>query len=142
MKLKLFGNISYTLGVFHRTIFLKTHLVQMELDGQTYEQENIFVEISNTRYTSNFLMAPNAKFDDGLFDVTLLGKMNRRKLLKSLPTVFTGEHIHLDGVETFQAKHIQIKTDIEKILTPDGEMIGTTPMEIQCLHHAVEVFGR
>ena len=114
----------------------------IELDGITLERENIFVEISNTRYTSNFLMAPNAKFDDGVFDVTLLGKLNRRGLIKKLPTVFTGEHVHLDEVETFTAKQIHINTDTPKVLTPDGEVIGNTPVHIRCLHHAVEVFGR
>ncbi|MBN1350385.1 diacylglycerol kinase family lipid kinase [candidate division KSB1 bacterium] len=140
VSLKLFGNISYTIGVLYQTIFLKTHHLMLEIDGKSYERDNIFVEISNTRYTSNFLMAPNARFDDGFLDITLLNKLNRRRLLKCLPTVFTGEHIHLDEVETFQAKQIRIQTDIDKILTPDGEIVGNTPVEVECLHHAVEVF--
>ena len=104
-------------------------------------RENIFVEISNTRYTSNFFMAPTAEIDDGLLDVTLLGKANRRQLLKAFPKVFTGEHVNLDIVETFKAKHIKIATDIPKILTPDGEIMGETPLEVECLKKAVEIFA-
>ena len=141
-KLKLLGNISYTLGVLYQTVFLKTHRLTIEIDGKTLERENIFVEISNTRYTSNFLMAPNAKIDDGLLDVTLANKLNRRRLLKVFPTVFTGEHIHEPEVETFQAKKIRIQTDVPKVLSPDGELIGTTPVEVDCLHQDIEVFWK
>ncbi len=140
--LKVFGNISYTFGVIYQTIFLKTHQLTIELDGKILEYDNIFVEISNTRYTSNFLMAPKAKIDDGLLDVTLLSKVTRRKLLSSFPKIFTGEHVNMDEIETFQAKSIKIETDIPKILTPDGEIYGYSPVEVKCLHQAVEVFSR
>jgi YegS/Rv2252/BmrU family lipid kinase len=140
-RLKLFGNISYTLGVLYRMIFLKSHQLTIKLDGKKIDRENIFVEISNTRYTANFLMAPDAKIDDGFLDVTLLGKASRRRLLTAFPKVFTGEHVHLDEVETFRAKHIEITTDIPKVLTPDGEIIGESPVEIHCLHKAVEIFA-
>jgi YegS/Rv2252/BmrU family lipid kinase len=141
-KLKLFGNISYTLGVFYRTIFLKSNYMIVHIDGQKIERDNTFIEISNTRYTANFLMAPNAKIDDGLLDITLAGKLNRTRLLQCFPKIFTGEHIYLDEVETFQASHIKIQTDVPKVLTPDGELIGITPVEIKCLPGAIEVFWK
>jgi len=140
-KLKIFGNVAYLLGVLYQTIFLKASALEIEIDGEQIKQDNIFVEISNSRYTANFLMAPNAKIDDGLLDVTLLKKCTRRKLLKSLPTVFTGEHVHLDIVDTYLAKKISIKTDSPKILSPDGELFGSTPVEVECLPLAVEVFA-
>ena len=142
IKLKVFGNVSYTLGVLYQTILLKTHQLSIELDGKTLERENVFVEISNTRYTANFLMAPNAKIDDGLLDVTLLGKMTRRRLLKCFPKIFTGEHIFFDEIEQFQAKKIRISTDVPKVLTPDGELVGITPLDVECLHQAIEVFWK
>jgi diacylglycerol kinase (ATP) len=141
-KLKIFGNISYTLGVLYRTVFLKAYHVKIEANGKIFERENIFVEISNTRYTSNFLMAPNAEIDDGLLDVTLVSKITRRRLIQCFPKIFTGEHIHLDEVEQFKAKKILVETDTPKILTPDGELVGITPVSVECLHQAVPVFWK
>jgi diacylglycerol kinase (ATP) len=141
-KLKIFGNVSYTLGVFYQMVFLKVYRVKIEADGKTFERENIFVEISNTRYTSNFLMAPDAVIDDGLLDITLLGKATRRRLIKCFPKIFTGEHIHLEEVEQFKAKKITVETDIPKVLTPDGELVGITPVSVECLHQAVPVFWK
>lgn len=139
-RLKWLGNFSYTLGVLHRTLFLNAIPMTIKIDGQEMKRECVFVEISNTRYTSNFYMAPEAKIDDGYLDVTLLGKMNRRKLLASFPKIFTGEHVDLPEVEQIKAKRIQIDTDVPKVLTPDGELLGRSPVTIACLHQAIEVY--
>jgi diacylglycerol kinase (ATP) len=142
MVLKWMGNVSYTFGVLHRTVALKPFRMRVALDGKTLERDTVFAEISNTRYTSNFLMAPNAKVDDGLLDVTLLGPLTRRRLLQCFPKIFTGEHVHLPEVEQFQARSIRIETDTPKVLTPDGELVGSTPVTIECLHRAVDVFWK
>ncbi len=141
-KLKIFGNLSYSIGVIIKLIFLKNYKVFLEIDGEKIERDNIFVEVSNTRFTSNFLMAPTAEIDDGLLDVTLLNKTSRFRMLKSFPRIFTGDHVKMDEVETFKAKKILVKTEIPKALTPDGEMFGTSPVKIECLHKDLEVFSR
>ncbi len=139
-KLKFFGNFSYTLAIFAKLISLKSFPVKLELDGKSFERDSIFVEISNSRYTSNFLMAPSAEIDDGYLDITILNKTSRTKLIKAFPKIFTGEHIHIPEVETFKAKKISVITEENKVLTPDGEILGTSPFKIECLHKAVEVF--
>jgi YegS/Rv2252/BmrU family lipid kinase len=141
-RMKWIGNFSYTVGVFHRMLALKATRLKIEIDGKALERDSVFAEISNTRYTSNFFMAPNAKIDDGLLDVTLLGKLSRIRLLQCFPKIFTGEHVHMREVEQFQAKRIRIESDGPKVLTPDGELLGSTPVTIECLHLAVEVFWK
>ncbi|MCF7827312.1 MAG: diacylglycerol kinase family lipid kinase [Candidatus Marinimicrobia bacterium] len=142
LKMKALGNISYTLGSLYHILKLKPFHVKMEIDDQLIERENVFVEISNTRYTANFLMAPAAKTDDGLLDVTILGPKSRIGLIRSFPKIITGEHIHMPEVECFQASHIRIETSIPKILTPDGELMGSTPLEVDCLKQAIDVFWK
>ena len=141
-RMKLLGNVSYTIGVLLRTIALKSYRIRIEADGEVIDGENIFTEISNTRWTSNFLMAPKASIEDGLLDVTMLGRMGRRRLLSCFPLIFTGEHVTLPEVRTFTARRIRITTDTPKVLTPDGELVGATPVDIECLPRDVEVFCR
>jgi YegS/Rv2252/BmrU family lipid kinase len=141
-RMKILGNVSYTIGVLLRTIALKSYHVRIEADGTVVEGENIFTEISNTRWTSNFLMAPEASIEDGFLDVTMLGRMSRRRLLSCFPLIFTGAHVTLPEVRTFKARSIRISTDAPKVLTPDGELVGATPVHIECLPRDVEVFSR
>ena len=139
--LKIFGNSAYILGVFYQLMFLKIHKLTMEIDGELIERENVFVELSNTRYTgTTFLMAPDAKIDDGLLDVTLLNKINRRGILKIFPTIFDGTHVNKEHVEVFKASKIKIETDVPKVLTPDGEVLGSTPIEVECLKQDLPFF--
>ena len=87
-------------------------------------------------------MAPNAEIDDGLLDVTLLRKLTRRRLIQCFPKIFTGEHIQLEEIEQFKAKKISVVTDTAKVITPDGERVGISPVEVECLHRAVPVFWK
>jgi diacylglycerol kinase (ATP) len=142
-KIKFLGDLSYVAGVFYQTAALKAYNLKMEVDGKLIERENVFVEISNTRYTGkDFLMAPSAKFNDGLLDVTLLNKLSRVKVMQCLPKIFKGTHIHMKEVETFQARHLKFETSIPKLLTPDGQLMGSTPIEVECLPEAIDVFTK
>jgi diacylglycerol kinase (ATP) len=140
LKMKILGNISYTLGVLYQIIFLKKYNIKLELDGKIIEGKNIFIEISNTRYTSNFLMAPNASFDDGYLDITILNPMSRMRMLSYFPSIFSGNHIYKKGIDIFKAKNIRVSTENPKMLAPDGELTGTSPFEVNCLFRAVPVF--
>lgn len=140
-NLRAFGHLSYILGVFHRTISLKPYSLRIEIDGKVFERENIFAEISNTRYTGkDFLMAPSAQFEDGLLDVTLLNKLTRARLLQALPKIFTGEHVKMKEVETFKARQIKVETIPNKLLTPDGQLMESTPIEIECIPKAIQFY--
>ncbi|MCX7875119.1 MAG: diacylglycerol kinase family lipid kinase [Melioribacteraceae bacterium] len=137
-KLRSFGHLSYVVGVIYQTINLKSYKLKIEIDEKVIERDNVFVEISNTKYTGkDFLMAPNAKINDGLLDITLLNKLSRKRVLQALPKIFTGEHIHMKEVETFKAKKIKIETEPKKTLTPDGQIMESTPIEIECLPNAI-----
>ena len=141
-SLKALGSLSYTLGVLYHTINLKPFNSLILYDGEEQEQEVIFIEISNTKYTGkDFLMAPEAKIDDGLFDITIMKRSSRMKLLSGLPKIFKGKHIHMKEVETIKASKITIKTDSSKILTPDGEILGSTPLQVECLPGKLEFFS-
>ncbi len=142
-RLRAFGHLSYILGVFYRTISLKPFSLNLEVDGENYKRENVFAEISNSRYTGkDFLMAPGALIDDGLLDVTLLNKVSRFRLLQALPKIFTGDHVKMKEVECFKARKIKIEADTKKLLTPDGQLTGSTPIEIECVPKALEVFAK
>ncbi|KAA3613127.1 MAG: diacylglycerol kinase family lipid kinase [Calditrichaeota bacterium] len=140
-KIKSLGELSYLLGVLYQIAFLKSFKMILIMDGKTVQRDGIFVEIANTRYTgSTFIMAPDAKIDDGYLDIILANKASRGRIIKLLPTIFKGEHVLDEKVEVFKAKKIRIETDIPKVLIPDGELFGSTPIDVECLHKDVEFF--
>ena len=71
-RLKFVGKAAYTLGTLWQVLKLRSYPLVMHLDGRRVERDNVFVEISNSRYTgTKFLIAPGAEIDDGLLDYAL-----------------------------------------------------------------------
>jgi len=141
-KLKFLGNSAYTIATLWQAMRLKSHRYLLDLDGVRLEQESMFVEVSNTRYTgTSFLIAPGAKLDDGLLDLTLVRKLSRTRLLRLFPTIYKGRHVYFEEVITRQAREIRIHAPQKLRLAPDGEIQGSTPATITCLKRDLEIFA-
>lgn len=141
LKLKFLGNAAYTLATLWKVLKLKSYPLVLEMDGETIHSNNVFVTISNTRYTgTHFMLAPEAIIDDGLLDVTLLEALPRRRLLKLFPTIYSGRHIEYREITTKKAAVINIRSPEAMLLGPDGEFFGSSPAEITCLHKDLAIF--
>jgi YegS/Rv2252/BmrU family lipid kinase len=139
---KRLGALSYIIGVLILTVNLTSYHLELEIDGQKYERENCFVEICNSTKTGgDMLMAPMAQINDGLLDVIVLNKISRRRLLAAFPKLFKGTHLQLPEAETFKARKIVARPEIPKILTPDGEIKGHTPITVTVLPQKVKIFA-
>jgi diacylglycerol kinase (ATP) len=140
-KLKVLGNVAYTLATLWQVIKLKSYPLDMEIDNKPVHVDTIFTSIANTRYTgTHFLIAPEATFDDGKLDVITLRRLSRLRLLKLFPTIYNGGHIAFQEVSSSKAKHIKLISPGAMLLGPDGEFCGHTPAEIKCLHQDLTVF--
>ena len=140
-KLKFIGNTAYTLATLWQALKLKSYPLVIELDGREIRQDNIFVTVSNSRYTgTHFLMAPGAAIDDGFLDVTLLENLPRHRLFKLFPTIYHGRHIEQAEVTVHKAVRITIRSPGGMLLGPDGEFRGKTPATITCLRQDLAIF--
>lgn len=140
-KIKYLGEISYLFAVLYHIIFMKNVKTEIVIDGKKISRETIFIEVGNTRYTgSTFIMCPNAIIDDGFLDVVIVNKCSRLRIIQLLPTIFTGKHIYKKEVEVIKAKSISINTQQKETLIPDGELLGSTPIKVECLAKEVPFF--
>ncbi len=130
-RFRYLGDFSYIVGVLLRTIRLGFHEMELEVDGETISARNCFVEFCNSRFTGgNMLMAPDARIDDGYFDIVIVGPVSRTGLISTFPKLFKGTHGSNIAVTFVKAKRAVIQTTPQKTLLPDGEIFGTTPTEI------------
>jgi YegS/Rv2252/BmrU family lipid kinase len=131
---KWLGNAAYTVATLLKVIFLRSQEIDLVIDGKLSKRQSIFVEIANSRYTgTTFLMAPKARIDDGKLDIVLLNKIGRLKLLRLFNKIYDGSHVDVEEVEYIQARQVAIKEPRPKALVPDGEILGETPVSVECL---------
>jgi YegS/Rv2252/BmrU family lipid kinase len=136
------GDLSYVIGVLYRTLRLKFHSMEMEIDGHLISEKNCFVEICNSRFTGgDMLIAPKAKIDDGFFDVVVAAPLSRTSLISTFPKIFKGTHGDNPAVSFYQGKTARISTTPEKTLLPDGEIFGAAPTQITILPGRVRYFS-
>lgn len=134
LKMKFLGKTAYTLATLWQVLRLKSYPLEMIIDGKNTISDNVFVTISNSRYTgTHFLIAPEATIDDGQLDVTVLSNLPRSRLLKLFPTIYNGRHIEYNEVSSYKAAQISIRSPKGLLLGPDGEFYGRSPAEISCL---------
>lgn len=141
-RLKFIGGAAYSVAALWRALQLRSYPLEIELDGERIRQDALFVECSNSRYTgSSFLMAPAAELDDGLFDVTLVRRLPRMRLLRLFPTIYSGRHVAFDEVLTVRARRLRLLAPPGLELAADGEFRGTTPVTVTCLPGVLEIFS-
>ena len=141
-RMKVFGRSAYTLSTLWHALRLRSYPLRFTVDGVVHEQESMFIEIANSRYTgTSFLIAPDAKMDDGLFDIILVRRMPRARLLRLFPSIYSGDHVKYPEVTVLQGRVITIESPGGMILAPDGELHGGTPATVSCLHRDLEIFS-
>ena len=142
LRFKKLGRHSYTVGALSALAQCPSWDLRFELDGEVLEEDTLFFEVANSRYTgTDFLMAPSASIDDGWLDLVLVRRANRRRILRLFPTLFKGTHVQAPEVVCRRAKQIRVLAPAGLGCTVDGEFIGATPLTIQCRAQALELFA-
>ena len=75
-------------------------------------------------------IAPQAKMDDGLLDVCIVGGVGAFKLFCMFPTIYSGRHLKVKEVEYFQAALVRVETERPVDVYADGEFVCRTPIEV------------
>jgi diacylglycerol kinase family enzyme len=99
-----------------------------------------FVSISNTpTFGGGLEIAPQAKLDDSILDVTYCREVPRRELLWHYPKILRGAHTNLEQLHIFKSSQLRIETESPQPIYADGEYIGEAPCEIGVASRALKV---
>jgi diacylglycerol kinase (ATP) len=94
---------------------------------------------NGSRYGGGMRMAHLAELDDGLLDACFVRRLNKLRLLRLLPVLFSGDHIGLKEVEYWKATRVRIQTEPVMDLFADGEYVCATPVELSVDRAALRV---
>ena len=100
-------------------------------DGTLVERDLLLVAVGNTRsYGGGMRITPDADPSDGLFDVTIGAAGTRHEVLRLLPSVYRGTHVHHHKVQVLRARSVRIEAPGINAYA-DGEFLGPLPVEVR-----------
>jgi len=136
------GPRRYDLAVVAELARLRAVPMTLEMDGKEVSQEATLVAVGNTStYGGGIPICPQADPEDGLLDVTVVGRITRRRLIRVTPTMRRGQHMDHPSVTTYRARSVSLRTDAEGPVTAyaDGEPISALPVTAICHPGALRV---
>lgn len=132
-KLKVFlnklglGKLTYVLIALKQILTTKKHGCTIILDDARQIKLDHFYLVATMihRYEGGgFMFCPNAKCDDGKLDICVAGNISKLEVLMAMPKALKGKHTKCRGIELYQAKKVQIITDVKLPIHADGEYAG------------------
>ena len=139
-KMRWIGSQRYNLASILEVLSHRKRFARVSIDNNSIASDFAFIIGCNTIHTGKGMkMAPLARLDDGLIDLIIVRKVSRFKLLKLFPKVFAGNHISDPGVDYRQVKKFSILPEKDRQLNIDGEVLGSTPVEVEVLPQEVEL---
>jgi YegS/Rv2252/BmrU family lipid kinase len=137
------GKASFALSTLQEVIGIRYETVRVRIDdGEEHNLNTINFCVANARYFGGGMMiAPEAKLDDGYFDVINIGDLGTAKILLNAHKLYGGTHLDLPEVKSKLAKRIEIRAvdhaDIH--LETDGELPGKLPAVYEIVPKALRV---
>jgi len=118
------GFLMYLTAVI-QTILLNHAPAKMKLqaDDKSWEQSTLMVTVCNgPREGGGFLVAPDAKTDDGVFHYVMVSKCSRPMMFRLIPEVMNGTHGRFDLVNMGTCQKFSLDSDIPVYIHADGEI--------------------
>lgn len=132
----------YKYNIFTSLFSFKTPRATIEVDGKAVINDVFNVSVGICKYNGGGMMPlPDAKADDGLFDLTVIKKIARWDVIRSIKQLYDGSIVKHKKVVTYQGKNIKISSNTNIFVETDGESLGHTPMVFEIIPKSICVLS-
>ncbi len=138
------GHPAYLISTLKAGLLFKAQHTKIVVDRERcYEGNMILIAIGNGKYIGGGMnVCPEAKIDDGLFEICLVNNVSKLKFMKEIGKVYKGRLGEVDEVIYDRGKEISIEVEGEQYqINVDGNLIGTTPSNIRFSKHKIQIFS-
>ena len=136
------GTASYAYAAVETLFYYEPPSVRLEGDFGVYEGPLLLAATGITsRYGGGFKIVPDARINDGLFDVCIVRPVSSVTVLRLLVTLFWGGHVKHPAVSMHQTETLKIETDTPMLLYADGEPLCETPATIEIIKDGLVVMA-
>lgn len=139
----LSGRATFAWSTLQKTLEMQyTKVLATVDDGREKELSVVNFVVANARYFGGGMrIAPDARLDDGLFDVVMIGEISSAKILANSYKLYAGTHLDVSEVHHATAKKITIKPIDNQVIAfeIDGELPGKLPATFEIVPQALKI---
>jgi diacylglycerol kinase (ATP) len=139
---KSLGSFGYLLGVFIRVAQLRRRAFTLRCDDDKNwdERRCLFLTFNNSKYTGGtMLIAPQSDPTDGLIEFVRWGPISRLGLLRMLPRLYDGTHIHHPLASRRAVRRVEFNLTAPVDVMIDGEIATLAIRSLDIVPGAVDV---
>lgn len=134
------GKASYLWATFAVFAGWSATELTVTVDGETRSGRMFDVVVANGRFFGGGMeICPDAKPDDGRFDVLLIGDVTKRDLLLTMPKIYRGTHLPHPRAELLRGSVVTVEADGHLPVQLDGEQPGTSPVRFEVVPRALRL---
>lgn len=134
------GKASYLFATFAVFARWKSTEVRVSVGDEIRGGRMLDVIVANGAYLGGGMhMCPDARPDDGLFDVLLIGDITKRDLVLTMPKIYRGTHLPHPKAELLRGAIVSVESDEPLPIELDGEQPGTTPVRFDIVPRALRL---
>ncbi|MEU6077300.1 diacylglycerol kinase [Micromonospora sp. NPDC047074] len=133
------GPRRYDLAILVELARLRPRRYRLRLDGEVQEVDAVLVAVGNcASYGGGMRVCPDADPTDGLLDVVVGGRFDRRTLMRVKPRIYRGSHVTHPLVRSYRVRTVEL--DAEGITTyADGERALDLPLTVTAVPAALRL---
>ena len=134
-------HVAYLSGLLKTLVRFKARTMRLTADDTTREMTSVLVAaVAIGRYFGGGMqIAPEARLDDGLFDVVVIEGMTKPEIVFNLPRLYNGRILEHPKVTCLRGQQVRIESDVATRLEVDGEQPGWLPATFTVLPQALNV---
>ena len=135
------GDRQYLRSLLSGFLSYKCLKFRVEVDGEEFYRGSAFsVALGIGKYCGGGMrQTPGAVPDDGLIDVTVVGRLSKWKFLLKVPSLFDGSIYKHKEVTHTRGRRICISAAPYSFMEVDGEPVGITPVAVEVIPAGVRV---
>jgi len=126
------GFSRYLVAALAHLFSYRAPLMRLRYNDREFSSRQFLVALGNGRSAGGgFLLAPDARIDDGLLDLCRADALSIPRLLMILPSVLRGTHARFRGVHVDRISSIGIDCPEACMVHGDGEIIARKAVRIE-----------
>ncbi|MBD2428627.1 methylglyoxal synthase [Phormidium sp. FACHB-1136] len=148
-----FGVLAYILAGVQQINEADTFEATLELEGAEHSEDKILkgsfstsaITIANAAPATSVLAQGfgEVRYADGLLDITISTVKTRMQAITALTSLFASALVsnptNREDIICLRGSRVKITTDKPRHVVVDGEIIGTTPVEVECIPQGLTV---